>query len=83
MKKKIEHCIYLLKNKFMPALRKMGIDIEDMWFQQDVAAPHTARHVLSWLHETFGANLISFKTKKIWPPHSPDLRPLIFFFGDI
>ena len=53
-----------------------------MWFQQDGATPHSAKHVLSWLHETFGVNFISFKTEKIWPPHSPDLNPLDFSFGD-
>ena len=68
----------------MPALRRIGINIENMWFQLDGATPHLAKHVLSWLHETFGENFISFKTEKIWPPHSPDLNPLDFFlsFGD-
>ena len=64
----------------MPALRRIGINIETMWFQQDGATPHTAKHVLSWLHESFGDNFISFKTeKKKWPPHPPDLNPLDFF----
>ena len=71
-----ERYIQLLKNKFMPALRRIGINIENMWFQQDGATPHT---VLSWLHETFGENLISFKTEKNRPPHSPDLNLLDFF----
>ena len=48
-------------------------------FQQDWATLHTAKHVLSWLHETFGKNFISFKTEQIWPPHSPDFNPLDFF----
>ena len=50
-----------------------------MWFQQDGATSHTAKHVLSWLHETLGENFISFKTEKNWPPHSPDLNLLDFF----
>ena len=65
----------------MPALRRIGINIENMWFQQDMATLHTAKHVLSWLHETFGENFISFNTEKIWPPHSPDLNPLDFFLS--
>ena len=63
----------------MPALRRIGINIDNMWFQQDRATTHTAKHVLSWLHETFGENFISFKTENIWPPYSPDLNPLDFF----
>ena len=63
----------------MLALRRIGINIENMWFQQVRATPHTAKHVLSWLHETFGENFISIKTEKIWPLHSPDLSPLDFF----
>ena len=69
----------LLKNKFVPALRREGIQIEETWFQQDGAAPHTAGHVLKWLRETFGNQLISLKTEQAWPPHSPDLSPLDFF----
>ena len=63
----------------MPALRIISINIENMWFQLDGATPHTAKHVLSWLHETFIENFISFKTEKILPSHSPDLNPLDFF----
>ena len=69
----------LLKGKFLPALYRRKIDINNIWFQQDGATPHTAKHVLEWLHSMFGERLISFKTDKIWPPHSPDLSPLDFF----
>ena len=69
----------LLKNKFLPALRRKGVDINSIWFQQDGAAPHTAVQVLNWLRETFGNNFISFKSDRVWPPHSPDLNPLDFF----
>ena len=77
-----ERYIQLLKNKFMSALRRIGINTENMWFQQDGATTDTAKHVLSWLHETFGENFISFKTENIWPPYSPDLNPLdLFLWG--
>lgn len=69
----------LLKRKFLPALRRKGISIPDMWFQQDGATPHTAVIVTDWLHKTFGDKLISFRTNNAWPPHSPDLSPLDFF----
>ena len=68
-----------LKNKFLPALQRKGVHIADVWFQQDGAAPHAAQVVLSWLEKTFGDRFISFKTEKVWPPHSPDLNPLDFF----
>ena len=42
-----ERYIQLLKNNFMPALRRIGIDIENMWFQQD--GQHlTQQNVLVW-----------------------------------
>ena len=69
----------LLKGKFLPALHRRNIDINNIWFQQDGATPHTAKHVLEWLHSMFGDRLISFKTDRIWPPHSLDLSPLDFF----
>lgn len=69
----------VLKKKFLPALRRKGIDVDTIWFQQDGAAPHTAIDVITWLQQTFGRNLISLKTDCEWPPHSPDLSPLDFF----
>ena len=35
--------------------------------------------MLDWLRETFGEKFISFKTDRIWPPHSPDLSSTDFF----
>ncbi len=70
----------MLKTKFMPALRrKCNNDIDVVWYQQDGATPHTARHVLAWLEKVFGEQFVSFRTEREWPPHSPDLSPLDFF----
>lgn len=69
----------LLKKKFVPALRRKGMDLNTLWFQQDGATPHTSREVLSWLERRFGTNFISYRTDTVWPPHSPDLSPLDFF----
>lgn len=69
----------ILKKKFIPALRRRGVNIEEVWFQQDGAAPHTAGNVIGWLSKTFGSRFISFKTDREWPPPSPDLNPLDFF----
>ena len=79
-----ERYIQLLKKKFRPALRRIGINIENVWFQQDGATPHTAKHALAWLHETFGENFTSFKTEKKkngLPTPQTSIR-LTFSFGD-
>lgn len=64
--------LHLLKNKFIPALRRRGIHPADTCFQQDRATPHTPGNVLEWLQKTFGHRLISFRTDWVWPPHSTD-----------
>ena len=71
--------LHILKKKFVPALRRRQVNIEDVWFQQDGATPHTAGDVIEWLSQTFGERFISFRTEREWPPHSPDLNPLDFF----
>lgn len=71
--------LHLLRNKFIPALRRRGIHPADIYFQQDGATPHTSGQVLGWLQKTFGRKLISFRTDCVWPPHFPDLSPLDFF----
>ena len=55
------------------------MNIEDTWFQQDAATPHTAGAVIDWLSKTFGQNLILIQTAQERPPHLPDLNPLDFF----
>ena len=62
-------------------MRKKGFDKDKIYFQQDGAAPHTSTMVLEWLNDTFGRRLISLKTEHTWPPHSPDLNILDFFYG--
>jgi hypothetical protein len=51
----------------------------NQWFQQDGATPHTAKQTLEWLKQRFHGKIISLKTDKPWPPHSPDLSPPDFF----
>lgn len=53
--------------------------MNNVWFQQDGAIPHTAKIVLEWLAEKFGEHFISLRSNIEWPPHSPDLNPLDFF----
>ena len=45
-------------------------------FQQDGATPHTSDSSQKWCEK----NLFKFLDKKHWPPNSPDLNPLDFYF---
>lgn len=75
-----ERYLGVLRKKLLPALRRRSdIDMKDVWFQQDGAAPHTSNMAIVWLERTFGTKLISLRTETAWPPHSPDLNPLDFF----
>lgn len=68
-----------MKSKFLPALRRNNLNLDNVWFQQDGATPHIAGCVLQWLDNTFGHQYISYRAANVWPPHSPDLNPLDFF----
>ncbi|GFX82535.1 DUF4817 domain-containing protein [Trichonephila clavipes] len=50
-----------------------------MWFQQDGAASHYARHVRDHLDRTFPNRWIGRGGPVVWPPRSPDLSPLDFY----
>ena len=50
-------------------------------FMQDGAPPHFASRVRDYLLQTFGSNrLISRGCDQFWPPRSPDLNPLDYWF---
>ena len=53
------------------------------WFQQDGARPHTTPMVQQWLASKFGPRVISNLTDRVWPPKSPDLSPLDYWFWGI
>lgn len=54
-------------------------ELQNGYFQQDGATPHTANATITYLEEYFDNRLIS---RGQWPAHSPDLTPLDFFlFG--
>ena len=63
----------------MDKRRKCNNNIGGLWYQQDGATPHTARHVLAWLEQSLGEQFISFRTAREWPPHSPNWNSLGFF----
>lgn len=54
--------------------------INNVIFQQDGAPPHWARVVRQSLNQTFPDRWIGRDGPTAWPPRSPDITPLDFFF---
>ncbi|GFV25268.1 transposable element Tc3 transposase [Trichonephila clavipes] len=67
----------MITNFFIPELNNH--DVQELWFQQDGAACHTARATIDLLKDTFGDRLISRFGPVSWPPRSCDLTPLDYF----
>ncbi|GFX81119.1 putative transposase [Trichonephila clavipes] len=67
----------MITNFFIPELNNH--DLQELWFQQDGAACHTARATIDLLKDTFGDRLISPFGPVNWPPRSCDLTPLDYF----
>lgn len=66
-------------NKILPFAKKEGKRIfrNQKWiFQQDGAPSHTSNRSQNWCKN----NLHGFLDKSHWPPNSPDLNPLDYFF---
>ena len=61
------------------------VSLYTLWFMQDGAHPHIANVVLDFLYETFNLRVMSHQFPerheggKLWPPHSPDIKPCNFF----
>ena len=60
-------------NFFVPQLA--GINLSEMWFQQDGATCHTARDTINLLKETFGERIISRNGPVNLPPTSCGCNP--------
>ena len=56
-----------------------GMDVEDVWFQQDGATCHSANATMALLNEKFPGRIISRNSEVNWPPRSCDLTPLDVF----
>ena len=69
----------MLKEVVWPKVRGVA-RARGYWFQQDGAPPHTTQMVRDWLESKFGDRVISNKTDRPWPPGSPDMSPLDFYF---
>ncbi|GFW53422.1 DUF4817 domain-containing protein [Trichonephila clavipes] len=70
----------MITNFFIPELNNH--DVQELWFQQDVATCHTALSLVPqsiYLKDTFDDRLISRFGPVNWPPRSCDLTPLDYF----
>ena len=67
----------MITDFFVPALD--GIDMDNVWFQQDDATCHTPHATIDLLRETFDGGLISRNVDVNWPPRSCDLTQLDYF----
>ena len=57
------------------------MDLKTNFFQQDGASIHTANKEVKYLKSNYHHHWIGKKSgEKEWPPRSPDLSPLDFFF---
>ncbi|GFW82146.1 putative DD41D transposase [Trichonephila clavipes] len=67
----------MITNFFIPELNNHVV--QELWFQQDGAASHTACATIDLLKGTFGDRLISRFGPVNWSPRSYDLTPLDYF----
>jgi len=70
----------MLRTFLEPELQRLGVETQNLLFQQDRAMAHTARTAMRVLYEMFPARVISRSGNNEWPARSPDLNPCNFFF---
>ena len=56
-----------------------GIDLDNVYFQQDGATCHTSHETIALLREKFPDRVISRRSDHNWPPRSCNLTPCDFF----
>lgn len=76
-----ENYVRLLTAQIVPCLQNItGDAFENVWFQQDGAPAHYATTTRNFLNQTFINKWIGRRGQIEWPPRSPDLTPLDFFY---
>lgn len=73
-----ETYLEMLGNYLIPELNILGINPDEIWFQQDGAPPHFSKFVRHWLDENF-PRWIGRAGPVEWAPRSPDLTKMDFF----
>lgn len=75
-----ERYLEMLRNYAIPKFQEvLGENWREYWFMQDGAPAHFQRDVREFLNENF-AGWIGRGGGIAWPPRSPDLNPLDYFF---
>jgi len=78
-----EPYVAMLRKFCEPELRRRGIDLSSVWFQQNGATAHTARASMSVLREMFPQHVISHGGDVPWLARSPDLSACDYFLWGI
>ena len=60
-------------------LLALGVDMGQLWWQQDGAPAHTSDTAMRYLQGQFPGKVISRRGDVVWPPRSPDFVVLDFF----
>lgn len=55
-------------------------NLQNMWYQNDGCPAHYARPVREYLNQEYPGRWIGRLGPILWPPRSPDLNPLDFFY---
>ncbi|KAL1517988.1 hypothetical protein ABEB36_001678 [Hypothenemus hampei] len=69
----------LLQAQVIPAIQQLGVELGDVWFQQDGCPAHNTALVREYLNRNFPNKVISGWGNILWPARSPDLTPANFF----
>lgn len=79
--------LQLLQNQIIPKIKEIKPNPlnpqalhQDVWYQQDGAPAHFGQQVRAFLNFTFPGQWIGRRGAIEWPPRSPDMTPMDFFF---
>ena len=77
----------LLQNEIIPKIKEIKPHPinpqalhQDVWYQQDGAPAHFGQQVRIFLDQNFPGQWIGRRGPIEWPPRSPDMTPMDFFF---
>lgn len=77
--------VNFLDGELWDEIENLPLDLRrDMYFQLDGASIHNSRIVRQWLNQQFPMRWIGRNSPfELWPPRSPDITPLDFYFWGV